>query len=250
MLTVFHTQPFHNTSILASSFPSSPPPAHQPDLQTTSVYLLPQFQYVPLLPRVSFDSVEALVRGYLQPDKLHPMHDGLSPVHRDRLLRKPAYRNLLWGVRDVREVMVLICGHGGRDVRCGLYGPLLRAEFEKRLPERGVEVLTGAVDAETEAEGGAAAVEGAASGREYAARVGLISHVGGHKFAGNVIVYLPPGLKTVDGEAHPLAGHGIWYGRVEPKHVEGIVGETILRGRVIEELFRGGIRQDGEILRL
>lgn len=199
---------------------------------------------MPFLPRVSFDSVEALVRGYLQPDKLHPMYDNLSPLHRDKLLRKPAYRELLWGVRDVTEVVVLICGHGGRDVRCGMYGPLLREAFEERLPERGIEVLRGPVEAEVEAEGG----EG--TGRGYAARVGLISHIGGHKFAGNVIVYLPPGLRTEDGQAHPLAGHGIWYGRVEPSHVEGIVGETILKGRVIEELFRGGIKQSGEMLRL
>ncbi|KAL2196350.1 Sucrase/ferredoxin-like-domain-containing protein [Corynascus similis CBS 632.67] len=244
-----YNDPFHNISTLASSFPSSPAPRQRPELQTSSVYLLPQFKYVPFLPRVSFDSVEALVRGYLQPETLHPMHDGLSPIHRDRLLRKPAYQNLLWGVRDVREVMVLICGHGGRDRRCGIYGPLLRGEFEKRLPEQGVEVLRGPVDVEAEVEG-QAVVEGQGSGRAHAARVGLISHIGGHKYAGNVIVYLPPTLKTEDGQTHPLAGHGIWYGRVEPAHVEGIVSETILKGRVIEELFRGGIRQDGQILRL
>ncbi|KAK3297049.1 Sucrase/ferredoxin-like-domain-containing protein [Chaetomium fimeti] len=242
------SDPFHNISTLASSFPSTPPPKQRPELQTSSAYLLPQFKYVPFLPRVSFESVEALVRGYLQPERLHPMHDGLSPIHRDRLLRKPAHRDLLWGVRDVREVVVLVCGHGGRDLRCGLYGPLLRGEFEKRLPERGVEVLRGAVEVEGEGEG--LPVEGESSGRRTAARVGLISHIGGHKFAGNVIVYLPPTLRTEDGEVHPLAGHGIWYGRVEPQHVEGIVGETILKGRVIEELFRGGIKQDGQILRL
>lgn len=240
-------QPFHNISILNASFPSSPPPKQLPELQTSSVYVLPQFKYVPYLPRVSFDSVEALVRGYLQPEKLHPMHDGLSPIHRDRLLRKPAYQGMLWGVRDVREVVVLVCGHGGRDRRCGLFGPLLRDEFGKRLPERGVEVLEGPIEVQGEE---ASAVEGTASGRVYAARVGLISHIGGHKFAGNVIVYLPPGLRTEDGAAHPLAGHGVWYGRVEPRHVEGIVTETILKGRVIEELFRGGIKRDGEIIRL
>ncbi|AEO63282.1 uncharacterized protein THITE_2108321 [Thermothielavioides terrestris NRRL 8126] len=241
------SDPFHNIAILNASFPSSPPPRRRPELHTSSVYLLPQFKYVPYLPRVSFESVEALVRGYLQPERLHPMHDGLSPIHRDRLLRKPAYQSLLWGVRDVREVVVLVCGHGGRDRRCGLYGPLLRGEFERRLPEQGVEVLRGAVEVEGE---DGPAVEGVASGREWAARVGLISHIGGHKFAGNVIVYLPPGLRTEDGEVHPLAGHGIWYGRVEPRHVEGIVRETIRRGRVIEELFRGGITQEGEILTL
>ncbi|KAL2129952.1 hypothetical protein VTI74DRAFT_7076 [Chaetomium olivicolor] len=241
------SDPFHNISILNSSFPSSPPPKSRPELQTSSVYILPQFKYVPFLPRVSFEAAEALVRGYLQPDKLHPMHDGLSPIHRDRLTRKPAYQSLLWGVRDVNEVVVLICGHGGRDQRCGIFGPVLRDEFESRLPEQGVELLTGPVEVEWEK---GAKLEGEKTGREYAARVGLISHIGGHKFAGNVIVYLPPGLKTRDGEMHPLAGHGIWYGRVEPKHVEGVVRETILEGRVIEELFRGGINRDGQIFRL
>ncbi|KAJ4302144.1 Altered inheritance of mitochondria protein 32 [Collariella sp. IMI 366227] len=71
------------------------------------------FKYIPFLPRVSFESAEALVRGYLQPETLHPMHDGLSPIHRDRLTRKPTYQGLLSGVRDVEEVVVLICGHGG-----------------------------------------------------------------------------------------------------------------------------------------
>ncbi|KAK4236241.1 hypothetical protein C8A03DRAFT_45743 [Achaetomium macrosporum] len=214
--------PFHNISILNSSLPSSPPPKQRPELQTSSVYILPQFKYVPYLPRVSFDSAEALVRGYLQPDKLHPMHDGLSPIHRDRLLRKPAYQNLLWGVRDVREVVVLICGHGGRDQRCGIFGPLLRDEFEKTLPRRGIEVLKGPVEVEG-GEGLAVAGSVEATWTGYAARVGLISHIGGHKFAGNVIVYLPPGLRAEDGKAHPLAGHGIWYGRVEPRHVEGVL---------------------------
>ncbi|KAK4191364.1 Sucrase/ferredoxin-like-domain-containing protein [Podospora australis] len=243
-----YNDPFHNISVLNSSFPSSPggamPQSPSPDLQTTSVYLLPEFKYVPFLPRVSFEHAKALVKGYLLPEKLHQFHKGLSPVHRDRLLRAPAYQEALVGVKDVDEVVVLICGHGGRDVRCGIYGPLLRGEFEKRLPEQGLEVLTGPV---VPAEEGAKALRGE---KKTGARIGLISHIGGHKFAGNVIVYLPPNFKTEDGEKHPLAGHGIWYGRVEPKHVEGIVAETIRKGKVIEELFRGGVKQDGEILRL
>lgn len=245
-----YNDPFHNISALNASFPSSPSP--RPEVQTTSAYLLPAFKYVPFLPRVSFDSVEGLVKGYLLPEKLHPAHDGESPIHRDRLTRKPAYRGLLHGVRDVEDVMVLICGHGGRDMRCGVMGPALREEFRARLPEEGVQVLEGPVEvslSETEPE----EIEGtvaAGAGRKTTARVGLISHIGGHKFAGNVIVYLPPGLKGEDGGRHPLAGHGIWYGRVEPRHVQGLVRETVLRGNVVGELFRGGITGDGQILRL
>ena len=43
---------------------------------------------------------------------------------------------------------------------------------------------------------------------------------------------------------------GIWYGRVEPKHVEGIVQETISKGRVVEDMFRGGIDQHRKLLRI
>ena len=63
--------------------------------------------------------------------------------------------------------------------------------------------------------------------------------------AGNVIIYIPPTFTS-----NALAGRGIWYGRVEPGHVEGIVSKTILEGKVVKELFRGGIDQNREILRL
>ncbi|KAH6626864.1 Sucrase/ferredoxin-like-domain-containing protein [Chaetomium sp. MPI-SDFR-AT-0129] len=230
-----YSDPFYHTSTLASSFPPTAPPS-QSNTPNTSVYILPAFKYVPFLSRDSPSDLEALVRGYLRPETLHPKYDDFPAARREQLVRKPAYRERLHGVRDVTEVVVLICGHGGRDQRCGLYGPVLQAEFEKRLPEQGVEVITGETEENPE--------------RGYAARVGQISHIGGHKFAGNVIVYIPPTLKTEDGGVHPLAGHGIWYGRVEPAHVEGIVSETIRKGRVIEELLRGGIRQDGAMLRL
>jgi len=191
---------------------------------------------VPFLPRVSFDSVQALAKGYLLPERLHSAHDGLSPIHRDRLTRKEAYR-------------------------CGVMGPLLRDEFEGCLEREGVSVLRGPVEVDLTGEarrleaapGGDGAGEedgGAAAQTTTTARVALISHIGGHKFAGNVIVYVPPGQRLEDGSAHPLAGYGIWYGRVEPRHVEGLVRETVLRGRVVEDMFRGGIDAQRRILRL
>lgn len=230
--------------------PSSIPPRRE--VQSTSVYLLPSFKYVPYLPRVSFEAVQALAKGYLLPKKLHPAHDGLSPIHKDLLTRDETYQSLLPGVRDVDEVLVLICGHGGRDVRCGVMGPLLRDEFEDKLSKtEGLELRTGPVeigdDAETkriEGEG-----ENSNGGERTGARIGLISHIGGHKFAGNIIIYIPPGMK-IQGKPHPLAGRGIWYGRVEPKHVEGIVNETVVKGNVVEDMFRGGIDSDRRILRI
>ncbi|KAF7538559.1 hypothetical protein G7054_g2777 [Neopestalotiopsis clavispora] len=242
-----YSDPFHNVSVLNSSFPSSI--SNRPEVQTTSAYLLPSFKYVPFLPRVSFDSVQALVRGYLLPEKLHAMHDGLSPIHRDRLVRKERYQQLLYGVRDVEDVLVLICGHGGRDMRCGILGPVLQKEFESKLPRAGLQVMTGPMIDESVSAAGE--LPGPTNKRPLStARVGLISHIGGHKFAGNIIIYLPPTMKTQDGESHPLAGHGLWYGRVEPQHVEGLVDETIIKGNVVGDHFRGGVKQSGEIIRL
>lgn len=111
-------------------------------------------------------------------------------------------------------------------------GPLLREQFEQELERRGIK-----------------------------GDVGVISHIGGHKYAGNVIIYVPPGWtypsasragkeqgsEPQSGE-NALQGTGIWYGRVEPNHVEGIVQETLLTGRIVVEHFRGGVSKDGRYL--
>lgn len=203
---------------------------------------------------MSFSAVESLVHGYLLPKKLNKAHAGLSPIHKDRLTRKEGNSSELWKVQDVEEVVVLVCGHGGRDERCGILGPVLVKEFEAQLGGQDIRVLNGPVEIDIEMtkqrdllreEG----IEGHEKEKQNA-RVASISHIGGHKFAGNVIVYIPPKWRGEDGKVSPLAGKGVWYGRVEPKHVEGIVRETVRRGIVIEELFRGGVGRDGQVLRL
>lgn len=183
--------------------------------------------------------MEAFVKAFILPDILHGSHERLTKAQKNILLREPEMRKHFPGARSVSEIMVLICGHGGRDERCGKLGPVLQAEFEEKLERQNVEIIRGAPPHEVK--------EIDYSMQEYkpAARMATISHVGGHKWAGNVIVYIPPVFKT-----NPLAGCGIWYGRVEPHHVEGIVGKTILDGKVIKSHFRGGIKQGGEILRL
>lgn len=54
------------------------------------------------------------------------------------------------------------------------------------------------------------------------------SHTGGHKYAGNCIIYNPQ-------------GSGVWYGRVTTHEVESIVQNTILGGEVLPPLLRGGL---------
>ena len=82
-------------------------------------------------------------------------------------------------------------------------------------------------------------VDTEAEGYTPTARVGLISHIGGHKWAGNVILYFPPLSPGSQEQWAALAGKGVWYGRVEPRHVEGIVRQTLRGGRLIRELLRG-----------
>jgi hypothetical protein len=170
----------------------------------------------------------------------------MDESNRNRMTRDPDLTSRFPEIIEIKQSpTILVCSHGGRDMRCGVMGPVLHAEFQRVLRRRGF--TTNGDDNQ------AAQVDGPDH-----ANVGLISHIGGHKYAGNVIIYIPPGLMTTSSSSSsavstgpsPLAGTGIWYGRVEPKNVEGIVDETILNGRVVADHFRGGIGMDGEIYRL
>lgn len=200
-----------------------------------SVYLFPSSLYIPELP-ITSKAIEEFVKAFVLPISLHAAYDSLRVPNKMSLLRQPEYQQQFNVVKELHDITILICGHGGRDVRCGVMGPLLQQEFVDQLGNQDIEVLS------TPPEASAAS---RSMRRTHGARIGLISHIGGHNYAGNVIIYFPPSL-----DDHPLAGRGIWYGRVEPKHVEGIVRETIGNGKVISDMFRGGINKDGEIIRL
>lgn len=96
----------------------------------------------------------------------------------------------------VDKPVILICAHGTRDVRCGTIGALVHAEFAKVLDKTGVD-----------------------------AHLGTVTHIGGHIYAGNVIILKPD-------------GNVVWYGMVRPHHVQGIVQLTVLGDTVIKELCR------------
>ncbi|UPX18360.1 Leucine--tRNA ligase [Ascochyta rabiei] len=208
--------PFTNILVTASSLPASPSPE-----TSTTAYLLPSFLRIPNIPHTP-TAFTALASAYLKPTSLHPLHAALSPTQKAALLRDASQSALLPPAETITHPLILICGHGGRDARCGVLGPLLQRAFRAELKRRGI-----------------------------AAEVAQISHIGGHKFAGNVVVYVPGGWRArararAEGEGEEsgvsaLQGCGIWYGRVGPAQVEGLVEETLVRGRVVGELLRGGV---------
>lgn len=80
------------------------------------------------------------------------------------------------GVQDVLTGShVFVCAHGSRDMRCGVCGPALIEKFNDEIEVRGLKDQVS---------------------------VTACSHVGGHKYAGNLIIYSP-------GPDGKIMGH--WY---------------------------------------
>ncbi|KAI8876518.1 hypothetical protein K501DRAFT_187112 [Backusella circina FSU 941] len=104
------------------------------------------------------------------------------------------------------ESMILICSHKRRDKRCGVTAPILGREFDHVLRELDI----------SDGEGGTIVL--------------MVSHIGGHRYAGNVVCYINNGST------------GIWYGRVDPCHCKAIVEETIMQGKVIKSIYRGAMK--------
>ncbi|KAF2722076.1 hypothetical protein K431DRAFT_284282 [Polychaeton citri CBS 116435] len=244
-----YSDPYHNVLITHSSLPPTEPPTPAPYDQkpatyspAASAFILPSFQYIPSIPSDQA-SVEKFIRGFILPTQLHPQHHHTQDVTREQmsaLIRHPTLQSHFPGTRKVDEILILVCGHGKRDSRCGTLGPILQAEFEEKLQRQNVALLHSSPVREAEE------IDTTVEPYVPTARVGQISHIGGHKWAGNVIIYIP-----FSWTGHPLAGKGIWYGRVNPANVEGIVSKTVMEGKVIRELFRGGIDGgNGDILRV
>lgn len=115
--------------------------------------------------------------------------------------------------------LILLCSQATRDKRCGISAPLLRREFERHLRPLG---LYRALDDE----------------RPGGVGIYFISHVGGHKYAANVMVY------------RKEQGQAIWLARVRPRDCEGIVRFTVLQGKVVrpEWHLRGGFDRGKELV--
>lgn len=160
----------------------------------------------------------------------------ITPAVYPKLVPRPCPHNYL----------ILLCSQRSRDVRCGQSAPLLRREFERHLRPLGLYR-----DLHDQRPGGVG--------------IYFISHVGGHKFSANVLIYRRAGLdglkKTEEGdpgrdfvpygrekeeEVPAEAGQCIWLARVRPEDCEGIIKFTVLQGKVVkpERQLRGGFDRE------
>nr|VWP01663.1 Guanyl nucleotide exchange factor Sql2 [Ganoderma boninense] len=170
--------------------------------------------------------------------------------------------------------VILICSHRKRDYRCWAVAPQLERAFTQSLEREGFDVhhqledpsLSGPAleddpvfistslvpdehDEERRAEVRRRLQQAT---EERRALVLFCSHVGQHKFAGNVIVRLSfasvvrcradeAHSTTFDLQINMPTGAAVWYGRVTPHEVDAIVRETVVGGKVLPALLRGGL---------
>ena len=111
--------------------------------------------------------------------------------------------------KETKKDWLFICGHMQRDERCGIVGPAILEELKKNhlCPEN---------------------------------NMALISHIGGHKFAGNIIVYKQ--VQKTDqksGNVDRKLVDCLWFSKVFPTNIS-MVCENLRKNVIIEELYRGG----------
>lgn len=133
------------------------------------------------------------------------------------------------------KALILLCSQATRDARCGQSAPLIRRELERHLRPLGLYR-----DLEDSRPGGVG--------------IYFISHVGGHKYSANMMIYrqaepartVEQQMANGNGVAHGEAAQCIWLARVRPEDCENIVRFTVLQGKVVkpERQLRGGFDRE------
>ncbi|KAJ7689438.1 Sucrase/ferredoxin-like-domain-containing protein [Mycena rosella] len=134
--------------------------------------------------------------------------------------------------------VITFCSHKRRDNRCAISAPKLESAFTHSLERRGwtidtqlehiveppLEKFPGTIEEKD------AHVTETLRALQTAKKALILynSHMGGHRYAGNCIIYTP-------------SGSSVWYGRVSPHEVDSIVENTIEGGLVLPPLLRGGV---------
>ncbi|PPQ74734.1 hypothetical protein CVT24_003862 [Panaeolus cyanescens] len=218
---LFHTSDSTRTSVLNGSHKTI---CHEPDHE--SVLVFPDFKVVTEVRR-SMQGAHDLWESALDPSVSRGGVD----------LEKSILKTWVLPYACV----ILLCSHKKRDNRCGIAAPKLEHAFIKSLEAQGWDADTQLehpeltmglpledLDATPEMREDIMKQQMKESAESKRALIVKVSHVGGHKYAGNCIIYTP-------------AGAGIWYGRVTPHDVDSIVDNTIIDGLVLPPLLRGGV---------
>ncbi|XP_050216980.1 uncharacterized protein LOC126667894 [Mercurialis annua] len=108
---------------------------------------------------------------------------------------------------------IFVCSHGSRDRRCGVCGPALVSKFKEEIELHGLQCKVS---------------------------VSPCSHIGGHKYAGNVMIF----GSSINGV---VTGH--WYGYVTPDEVSILLEQHIAKGEIVDFLWRGqmGLSEEEQI---
>ncbi|KAJ5977291.1 hypothetical protein N7501_000633 [Penicillium viridicatum] len=180
--------------LMISASNLTPPSGEVSDTSKTTVLLLPSFTFVD---DVSYSDAQHVVETFIDVSAGTPTQSLSSP----RLSSRPC----------PHDYVVLLCSHKRRDARCGITAPLIKKEMERHLRRHDLYR-----DMDDERPGGVG--------------IYFVSHVGGHKFSANVLIYRKKEQQM------------IWLARVKPEHCEGIVKYTILEGKVVhpDSQLRGG----------
>ncbi|KAF1977323.1 hypothetical protein BU23DRAFT_550653 [Bimuria novae-zelandiae CBS 107.79] len=264
-----------------------PVPEHSDD--STTVLLLPSFQFID---NVTPANTPDLIRNFVDkgPTNTSPLvaasqpdlPSSPSPLSTDASAQASASETSSPAAPAIpptipssglkarpcpHKYLILMCSQKTRDARCGQSAPLLRKEFERHLAPLGLYR-----DLHDERPGGVG--------------IYFISHVGGHKFSANVMIYRSSSaierpkqlnghsngieeslekLKVEDDKGQEVVldvnkaqeeeGNGeaaqcIWLARVKPEDCENIVRYTVLQGKVVkpQRQLRGGFDRSKQLV--
>ncbi|KAF4554921.1 Sucrase/ferredoxin-like protein 1 [Elsinoe fawcettii] len=219
-------QPSNGKMMLSAS--NIPMPDHRTSHEEgTTVLLLPAFTYID---NVTPKSVPDLISSVVDngPTNTSPLTTASPTTEIDSSPTIPQSLPSNLALRPCNhQAIILLCSQGTRDARCGQSAPLLRKEIERHLRPLGL-----FRDMDDNRPGGVG--------------VYFISHVGGHKYAANVMVYRRGDstreAMAVDGTPAQEASQCIWLARIRPEDCENLVRFTVLQGKVVkpERQLRGG----------
>lgn len=253
-----HRNDVHGGKLMLSAT-NIPTPDHHGDdhgpygpHRPTRVLLLPNFQWID---HVTPATVPDLIRSVIN----------TAPTNTSPLLNRPITSASLPAGLALKacphKYLILLCSQATRDARCGQSAPLLQKELERHLRPLGL-----FRDLHDERPGGVG--------------IFFISHVGGHKYSANMMVYRRADVgrsvaeqmdtsPAVSEDNHPQsngatllvggkakdtsegeAAQCIWLARVKPEDCENIVKFTVLQGKVVkpESQLRGGFDRERGIV--